>query len=262
MALSGPILNVVASAKRNWIYIVISFLIFLVIILTDFGLFNFWDSDSYISAILLGIVGFLFIFSKSWFNKIVMGVIPLLMAITSLPFLADVSFIGWFGPGIFRSIILLAIFFYYFFFGYKQENRESYKQMAIDSGKTGIAIAKKGSPMLKFLLFAVITAGIYLLESYLDILGLVITGIALLIIAVLLFFGKGLVSKLLGLISFAIALPNIAEFIPGMKDLLDIILFNSYLGFESWTRYILVVIVAFYLQFRKKAWAQKNVQQI
>ncbi|OIO81483.1 hypothetical protein AUJ84_00905 [Candidatus Pacearchaeota archaeon CG1_02_32_132] len=252
------------QVKKHWLKASLLFVLFVLLVSLDLYKVNdYW----YVSSALLAVVGFIFLFSNSMLNKILVGVGSLILALSYLPIslFEDFMVSYW----IARSSALAILLLYYLFIGRKREDLLSYGDMVSGAGqaakwtgKTGYSTVRRGSVVVKFLLFAIVTAGIYLLEVYFETLGVVITGFALLVIAALLFFKKGLVGKLLGLISLILALPNIAEFVSGMREILDILFVNSYFGIDTWPRYILIAIIAFYWQFRKKARAQTNVQQI
>ncbi len=255
--------------KRNWLKTLFFSALFIIVFALDF-----FSGDDYwiVSAIILGLVGLFHLLASKWGTKILVGLVPLVLAIASLPFLIDVPFINWFASGMIRSIILAVVFIYYLVFGAKKEGIAGYGQMGGRAGRVGKGVGrgvgaagayaggkiKKTFGVFNFIMFILIVGGSWILENYLDVLGGVVTGVILLIIGLLLLFRKGFVSKLLAIISLVLVIPDIALYVPGMEGFLDLILVGDYIGPSSWIRYVLIAIIAFYWIFKKRKWARQQ----
>ncbi len=237
-----------------------------------------------IAAIILGVFGFIHLFSGNGIAKFVLGVIPLFLAVLALPefvggrgfgdIISKIPLIGMFDPGSFwRYLILAGVFVYYIIFLRSTPNLSGeYTGMGQAAGgvaSRGAVAGWKHIGGFSIILFIVAVGVIYGLENYSSVVGIdfaedygpFIVSAALFITGIAMLFGRGFALKLMGIIGIILGLAGLHIFIPYADRIFD----NNYMapflpGEKNYIRYGLIAVVVFYFMFKNKGIWSKPIQ--
>jgi len=210
--------------------------------------------------VILGLFGIIHLFAKGLFHKIVLGIVPLVLAVMALPsvvggvsFTASLPFLSAIAPGYwFRYVLLLGVILYYYF-SKNLPSVDDYK------GMTGAAVNTKwkfsiGRWIIVFLLIALIYGfenggGLSTLLGLGDV-GLYLVPTILLIVGFMLLFRPGL-DRLIGFVSLLMGVIGILDF-TGYGYLVDWIFWPLMPG--AIVRYIAIaIIISFVLRGRAQS---------
>jgi hypothetical protein len=241
----------------------------------------------WISTTALGVFGFIFLFSRRGLNVFILGVIPLFLALVSIPYLNIVfdyiPFINLFTPGSFnlRYFLILGLTLYFWFFGMRYEGGVAqYKGMGNRAGTAatkgvgrgavygakgvgaGVRFGWKNFSLGRILVWLGIIVVFYFLEtsSIVDLFGPLVVSAILGLFGIAMFFWKGFTFKVLGLLSVVLAMGGIISLFP--IPFIELIFNNNvmeqtYPG--EWFRYGFIAVIVFYIMFKEKGWAQERV---
>ena len=234
-----------------------------ILLLVIIGIIDFFFSSSVTWLlgvnIILGLFGVIHLFASGLFQKIFLGIVPLVLAVVALhsvvggvSFTASIPFLNAIAPGYwFRYVLLLGIILYYFF----SKNLPSVNDY---KGMTNAAINNQwkfsiGRWIIVFLVVALIYgfengAGLSTLLGLGDI-GLYLIPAILLIVGFGLLFRKGL-DRILGFISLLMGAIGVMDF-TGYGYLVDWIFWPLMPG--AIIRYIAIAIIIVYFVLRGKS---------
>ena len=274
--------NLQAGGFFSNVKLIVVLAVFVVIVLLEM----FGGEFLFIATILLALFGFLHLFSGNSASKLILGIIPIALALFSLPeivggagfgdIIGKIPFIGYLSPrnaaSWFRYVLLAGIFVFYYFF---MPSARGYTKMGLGASKAagnvaaaGTAYAWKNFSLGRMLALLFIVAAIYGLENYSSVAGFdipqnygpYIVSVFLIILGLILVFRKNFTSILMGLVLILLGIVGFYTVFPLISDLTN----NQWLGGlvpwkTSYIRYGLIAVIVFYFLFKGKSWAQTQV---
>lgn len=217
--------------------------------------------------VLLALFGILHIFGKGIGQLIILGLLPLVLAIASLPavvggvsFISSIPFLGAIAPeGIVRYILLLVVMGYYYV---ATPSKQEYSGMAQGAGGAFGKIQWKFSPWKVigvFFLIALIYgfengAGISEMLGLGDV-GLYLVPAILIMAGLIILFRKVVIDKIVGIISLLMGAIAVLDFM-GYGYWVDGVFWPLMPG--AFTRYIVITIILVYFILRGKAAAPSS----
>jgi len=237
-----------------------NFILTLIVLIAVISLEFFGEIGIIISALILFAFGFIHLFSNRMINKILVGIIPILLAGFSaliafgygFNFL-DFLLINYYSVFSIKTVVIFLVLVYFIFIGRKLEN---YGAVAVNAGKAAVSYGWKFS-ISRFGIWIILIALAYFLEWYelTSFYASIVITIVMVIFGLVFLVRNGALNKIVGLGALILSTP-------GILSLLEIesganIFYLFYPG--AILRYVFLAVILFFVFFRHKNWAQAQV---